>query len=329
MSFDNTCKYLAEQYPQAYVNWLLPNATEVVEVLKTELSIEPIRADAVTFLKTAKQVVHIEFQTLPESNPPIPMRMLDYYIRLKRKYRCEIVQFVIFLVETSDEIAFTEEYVDTGTVHRYGVIRLWEQDPAIFMAHPALLPLAPLTKTNSPQALLSQTAERIAKITSNSERQNLLSLTKILAGLRFELNLIHQCLREDDMKESVVYQEILRTGEQRGISIGEQRGISIGEQRGISIGEQRGISIGEQRGISIGEKIGEQRGISIGEQRGEEKTAIKWITSLLTHQLGQVDSSLREQIQGLSIQQLEALRDAAFDFQTEHDLRLWLDQQEY
>jgi predicted transposase YdaD len=54
------------------------------------------------------------------------------------------------------------------------------------------------------------------------------------------------------MKESVIYQEILRTGEQRGISIGEQI--------------------------------------------GEEKTAIKWITSLLTHQLGQVDSSLREQI---------------------------------
>jgi len=69
----------------------------------------------------------------------------------------------------SDEIAFTEEYVDTGTVHRYRVIRLWEQDPAIFLEHPALLPLAPLTKTNSPQALLSQTGERIAKITSNSE----------------------------------------------------------------------------------------------------------------------------------------------------------------
>ncbi len=279
MSFDNTCKYLAEQYPQAYVNWLLPTATEVVEVLKTELSIEPIRADAVTFLKTAKQVVHIEFQTLPESNPPIPMRMLDYYIRLKRKYRCEIVQFVIFLVETSDQIAFTEQYVDTGTVHRYRVIRLWEQDPAIFLEHPALLPLAPLTKTSSPQVLLSQTAERIAKITNKSERQNLLGLTKILAGLRFELNLIHQCLREEDMKESVVYQEILRTGEQRG------------------------------------------------EQRGEQKTAIKWITSLLTHQLGQVDSSVQERIQGLSIQQLEALRDAVFDFQTEHDLLLWLEQQ--
>jgi predicted transposase YdaD len=192
----------------------------------------------------------------------------------------------------SDEIAFTEEYVDTGTVHRYRVIRLWEQDPAIFLEHPALLPLAPLTKTNSPQALLSQTGERIAKITSNSERQNLLSLTKILAGLRFELNLIHQCLREDDMKESVVYQEILQRGEQRG--------------------EQRGILIGEQR----------------GEQRGEQNTAIKWITSLLRHQLGQVDSLVQERIQGLSIQQLEALRDAVFDFQTEHDLLLWLDQQE-
>ena len=40
----------------------------------------------------------------------------------------------------------------------------------------------------------------------------------------------------------------------------------------IKSGEMRGIAIGEERGIAIGEHRGEQRGIAIGEQRGVDKT---------------------------------------------------------
>jgi predicted transposase YdaD len=47
MSFDNTCKYLSEAYPNSFVTWLFGTTPESVEVLKTELSIEPIRADFV------------------------------------------------------------------------------------------------------------------------------------------------------------------------------------------------------------------------------------------------------------------------------------------
>jgi predicted transposase YdaD len=215
LSFDNTCKYLAEQYPDDYVSWLLTDKQEVVEVLKTELTIEPIRADSVSFLQTTKQIVHMEFQTLPKSDPPIPLRELDYYVRLKRQYRCEIKQFVIFLRQTSDAMAFTEQYIDTSTTHHYRVIRLWEEDSTLFLNNPALLPLAPLTKTNSPQTLLSQIAERIAKIPQGSERQNIAGCTEILAGLRFEKDFIHQFLREDMMQESVIYQDILLKGEKR------------------------------------------------------------------------------------------------------------------
>ena len=85
-------------------------------------------------------------------------RMLDYYVRLKRQYKCPIVQVVIFLQETDDEIAFTEEYVEDSTIHRYRAIRMWEQDASLFLANPALLPLAPLCKTDSPRDLLSQVA---------------------------------------------------------------------------------------------------------------------------------------------------------------------------
>ncbi len=120
---------------------------------------------------------------------------------------------MIFLQQSSDPIAFTEEYTDEFTNHRYRVIRLWEQDSALFLDNPALLPLAPLTRTDSPAALLSQVAQNIAKIPDRDERQNIAGCTEIFAGLRFEKDLIRQFLREDIMQESVIYQDILQKGE--------------------------------------------------------------------------------------------------------------------
>ena len=58
MSYDNACKYLAEQYPADFVRWLLGVEPTQIEVLKTELTLEPIRADSVTFLQTANQIPH-------------------------------------------------------------------------------------------------------------------------------------------------------------------------------------------------------------------------------------------------------------------------------
>jgi len=65
-----------------------------------------------------------------------------------------------------------------------------------------------------------------------------------------------------------------------------------------------------------------------GELKGEKREALKLITRLLNRQLGQLNSFLIERIQELSTQQLEALVDILFNFTTEHDLILWLNQQE-
>lgn len=187
MSYDNSCKFLAEEYPTDFVRWLLGIETEDVNVLKTELFLEPIRADSVTFLQTKNRILHIEFQTEPISKPPIPFRMGDYSFRLKRTYKCPVTQVVIFLQETTNEIAFTEEYRDETTIHRYRVIRLWEQDSALFLNNRGLLPLAPLTKTDSPTALLNQVAQTVATISDIREQQNITGCLGILAGLRFDL----------------------------------------------------------------------------------------------------------------------------------------------
>jgi predicted transposase YdaD len=49
MAFDNLCKLLAEKYSDRFASWVLGQSIESAIVLKAKLSIEPIRADSVTF----------------------------------------------------------------------------------------------------------------------------------------------------------------------------------------------------------------------------------------------------------------------------------------
>ncbi|MFB8789185.1 MAG: Rpn family recombination-promoting nuclease/putative transposase [Potamolinea sp.] len=216
MAYDNICKYLAEQYPAEFARWLLSEEATDIQVLRTELNVEPIRADSLILLQTNNQILHLEFQTQATSNPPLPFRMLDYWVRLKRQYWCHIEQVVIFLKSTNSETVFTDEFEDTNTRHRYRIIRMWEQDPAPLLSHPALLPLATLARTNSPSALLEQVASQIDMIEESRQQENLSACVQVLAGLRFDESLIRQLFRREFMRESVIYQEILQEGMQQG-----------------------------------------------------------------------------------------------------------------
>ena len=229
MAYDNLCKRLAEESPATFAQWLLGTNPGTIQVLKTELSLEPISADAITFLQTSEQILHLEFQTQPTSEPPLPLRMLDYWVRLYRKYRRPIQQFIIFLQATTSEVVFTEEFVTETTRHRYRVIRMWEQNPAIFLNDRALLPLAPLAQTNSPETLLTQVAAEVAKIEAIEQRRNVLAAVQIIAGLRYDKTLIQQLLREDIMRESVIYQDILQQGVRQGVQQGREEGRGEGE----------------------------------------------------------------------------------------------------
>jgi len=216
LSYDNTCKYLAETYPEDFARWLLAGEVSEVEILKTELNLEPIRADAVIFLKADNQVLHLEFQTTPKSKTPLDFRMLDYYTRLKRQYWCEIQQVVIFLQATTSEMVFNSQYVDTNSIHKDRVIGMWEEEAAPLLANPALLPLATLAKSDSAENLLTQVAAAVDTIESKTARDNISVCTQLLAGLRFDRNLLKQLFQEDIMEESWVYQDILQKGEQKG-----------------------------------------------------------------------------------------------------------------
>ena len=79
-SSDNICKVLAATYPEQLIEWLFGTEGVEARVLKTEISREPIRADSVILLASEDTVFHVEFQTAVTSDPPLPLRMLDYYV---------------------------------------------------------------------------------------------------------------------------------------------------------------------------------------------------------------------------------------------------------
>ncbi|WP_253276403.1 hypothetical protein [Synechococcus sp. PCC 6312] len=111
------------------------------EPLKTELAVEPIRADSVIILQKSDKLLQLEFQTLPQSQPDLPFRMVDYYVRLKRLYpQSQIHQVLIFLKPTNDPRCQITAYEDAQLSHQFQVIRMWEQDPEPFLDNAGLLP---------------------------------------------------------------------------------------------------------------------------------------------------------------------------------------------
>ena len=111
---------------------------------------------------------------------------------------------------------YQESFSIPGTRHEFQVIRLWEQPEEVFWQSPGLLPLAVLSQTESRRETLREVAQRIEQIEERRERSNVAASTAILAGLVLEKKVIERLLRQELMRESVIYQEIRAEGKQEG-----------------------------------------------------------------------------------------------------------------
>jgi len=93
---------------------------------------------------------------------------------------------------------------------------MWEQSPDLFLQDPALMPLAVLAAAESPRQLLAQVSQRVDMIEAPGQRQEAAVCSQLLAGLRFNKQLVQRFFREGIMRESVIYQDILREGLEQG-----------------------------------------------------------------------------------------------------------------
>ena len=232
MAFDNLCKLLAENHPDRFAEWLLGSPiSSPVEVLKTELGLEPIRADSVTFLRTENKILHLEFQTRWMSLPPIPFRMLEYWTRLHRIFNLPIVQVVVVLTPPSDKVVIENWFRSGHTQHQFNVVKMWEEPTEFFLNDPILLPFATLTQTESSDRLLNQVRHYVEQLPEPEQRRQVSSYVQLMAGLKYDKEVVRRLFSEGIMRESVIYQEIFQAGEVQGEARGEARGEAQGERR--------------------------------------------------------------------------------------------------
>ena len=241
--YDDTCRFLAEHFSADFASWLLGKSVTMTELQPSELSLDPIRADALIFLESDEAILHIEFQTLPKEN--IPFRVLDYRVRgYRRNPTKPMRQVVIYLKQTGSELVYQTSFTMERTRHEFEVIRLWEQPASIFLQYAGLIPFAVLGQSENAEETLRQAAQRVDQITDPMTQANLMAASGILAGLKLEDEIIYRILRRDIMQESTVYRSIQREAQEentRAIAINLlRRGVTIdiiAPSTGLSIEE--------------------------------------------------------------------------------------------
>jgi predicted transposase/invertase (TIGR01784 family) len=207
MSYDNTCKFLAETFTADIATWLLGEPVNLTKMEPSELSVEPIRADALILLESDDLVVHIEFQTDPDRD--MPFRSADYRLRFYRRApHKEVRQVVIYLRPNRSPLVYETSFQLTRTRHDFDAIRLWEQPTEVFLRSPGLLPFAVLSQTDDKTSVLQTVANEIESITDRKDQRNIAASASLLAGLVMDKDIIQRVLRNDIMRESVIYQEI-------------------------------------------------------------------------------------------------------------------------
>jgi len=89
------------------------------------------------------------------------------------------------------------------------------KNQGIFWQKVNSLPLAPLTATNEPQTLLQRVIQQVNEL-EEEKRVEISAYAQIVAGLKYEKDLVKRLFREGMMRESVIYQDIIREGEEKG-----------------------------------------------------------------------------------------------------------------
>lgn len=228
--YDDTCRFLAEHFSTDFASWLLGKPVALTKIQPSELSLDPIRADALILLESDESVLHIEFQTRPKNTTPF--RILDYRVRMYRKYPTKPMrQVVIYLKQTGSELVYQTSFTMERTCHEFDVIRLWEQPASLFLQYPGLIPFAVLGQSANAEETLRQAAQKVDQIADPTAQANVMAASGILAGLKLEDEIVYRILRRDIMQESTVYRAIRREGQED-----EKRAIAINLlRRGVAI----------------------------------------------------------------------------------------------
>ncbi len=262
--WDDLMKTLVRTNPQAFVSWLVEEATFQKE-LDRELITRSSEADLLCAVLWGGHeiVLHVEFQR--QRDPRMGRRLWEYNSTTDCLRKRPVYSIVVYLVKDNGivESPYQQMLPNGEVIHTFNFrnIKLWEIPAAMFKQTglESMLPLLPLTREGEQR----ETVEEMISSLQAAGKDDLLPIGLTLAALIFKADADKRWLRErykhmfDLLEDSWFYQEIMQKGLDEGLQKGMQQGIQQGMQQGIQQGMQQGI----QQGIQMGRDEGFLQGL--------------------------------------------------------------------
>jgi predicted transposase YdaD len=229
--WDDSIKRLVRQDPQSLVSFLLPDAL-FKDVVDRELQAPSVAADTlyeVTW-QGEQVVLHVEFQRNRDNE--MGERLWHYNALTRIHTKLPVHSVVIYLVEESPLVRspYVIRLPDGRPTQRldFETIKLWEIAPELIEQEGlvGLLPLLPLTKGGKTR----ETVDRMIEDLTKAGRQDLFVVGYAFSSFVFtgegddEWLKARFFMQHDILKNTWVFQEILKEGREEGREEGLQQG---------------------------------------------------------------------------------------------------------
>jgi len=246
--FDAASKHLIETRPRdwlALAGFPVPESDADVHIVDADLSnVISVSADKLIRVDNpaggfGPYVAHIEFQSSADAK--LDHRVLHYNIVSRRRHELPVWSAVFLLrpeAAHSNTIGRVSERLDavSSLDFSYHLVRVWELSPeTILSGGIGVLPLAPITavKPADLAPLIEKARERIKSELPQQLGSDFLVAMRLLMGLRYEDRLTEILMQSVfEMRDSVEWQKIFRSGEAEGRAKGKAEGRAEGKAEG-------------------------------------------------------------------------------------------------
>ena len=231
--WDDSLKKLVQADPQAFVSWFVPDAS-FTGARPHELKHWTLEVDALLGVRVSGQdmLLHLEFQT--HNDPAMAERLLRYNVLARSEHRLPVLSCVIYLLGSGEASTSPLSWMlpteqEVLRFHYQSIeLKALLPEEVVRTGLTGLLPLLPLTKNGARREIVETMFSRLLA----AKKIELVPIGYTLASLAFsrenpvDQDWLFRRFHEmhDILRETPIYQEILKEGRQEGLEQGLQRG---------------------------------------------------------------------------------------------------------
>jgi len=231
--WDDSLKKLVQADPQAFVSWFVPDAS-FTGARPHELKHWTLEVDALLGVRVSGQdmLLHLEFQT--HNDPAMAERLLRYNVLARSEHRLPVLSCVIYLLGSGEASTSPLSWMlpteqEVLRFHYQSIeLKALLPEEVVRTGLTGLLPLLPLTKNGARREIVETMFSRLLA----AKKIELVPIGYTLASLAFsrenpvDQDWLFRRFHEmhDILRETPIYQEILKEGREEGLEQGLQRG---------------------------------------------------------------------------------------------------------